>query len=55
MSDLEREVYNTCLAAELAKVNEQNRNAPHNHPERIAGRASDQTRACMAQLAERDA
>lgn len=52
--DFEREVYQTCLRAELAKVNPRNRYAPENHPERIAARVSDQTKACMAQLAEHD-
>lgn len=52
---IREDTYQTCLRAELAKVTPRNRSAPHNHPTRIAARASDQTKACMAQLAEQNA
>lgn len=55
ISDLEREVLATCHAAEIAKVNQRNRNAPENHPSRIAARASDNAKAMMKILEARAA
>jgi len=51
--DFEREVYLTCLDAELKKLNEKNRHAPHNSPARVEARAWDQTKATVARMAER--
>lgn len=55
LSDLEREVIATCLAAEIAKINSRNRNAPENHPDRVAGRVSDNAKAMMRLLEARAA
>lgn len=55
LSDLEREVLATCLTAEIKKVKPSARNAPENHPDRIAGRASDNAKAMMRVLEARAA
>ncbi len=55
LSDLEREVLATCHAAEIKKVKPSARNAPENHPDRIAARASDNAKAMMRLLEQRAA
>ncbi len=55
MSDLERQWLEHCHAEEIKKVKPSARNAPENHPDRIAARASDNAKAMMRLLAERAA
>lgn len=52
-NEFEREIYKTCLAAEIAKVKSFARGAPENSPARIEARAYDQTKAVMARMQER--
>jgi hypothetical protein len=55
MSDLERQWLEHCHAEEMRKVTWRNANAPHNHPDRIAARASDNAKAMMRLLEARAA
>jgi hypothetical protein len=52
-NEFEREIYKTCLAAEIQKVKPFARNAPENSPARIEARAYDQTKAVMVRMGER--
>lgn len=52
-NEFERSIYQTCLAAEIAKVKPFARGAAENSNERIEARAYDQTKAVLLRMQER--